>query len=344
MMIKPWIFEFFPELKTASPDDSRAAISDYFNRYLDLWVRDEELGFEGIFFSEHHFGGSFSPSPNLVIAAMASRTRSLRLGVMGVALPYYHPARVVEELGMLDHLTGGRLEIGTAIGIPQELARLNLSMEEARERNDEIVDILYAALNGNAVTYRGKHFSFENLRMLPPLRQAPPPVWTTVVSADSARKAARRGSKISTGFNATSQIKAIFDAYREEADRVGFAAGPEHLALRRRVTLAPTEDEARGYAVGVAERIKEYVSKDPRATVKPVLDAPSGGGGFSLTEDEFITGTPSGVAEQIIDQCRQIGAGHFLAVLHWSAPFEEVARAHELFGREAVPLLRKASV
>jgi alkanesulfonate monooxygenase SsuD/methylene tetrahydromethanopterin reductase-like flavin-dependent oxidoreductase (luciferase family) len=263
---------------------------------------------------------------------------------MGVALPYYHPARVVEELGMLDHLTGGRLEIGTAIGIPQELARLNLSMEEARERNDEIVDILYAALNGNAVTYSGKHFSFENLRMLPPLRQAPPPVWTTVVSADSARKAARRGSKISTGFNATSQIKAIFDAYREEADRVGFAAGPEHLALRRRVTLAPTEDEARGYAVGVAERIKEYVSKDPRATVKPVLDAPSGGGGFSLTEDEFITGTPSGVAEQIIDQCRQIGAGHFLAVLHWSAPFEEVARAHELFGREAVPLLRKASV
>jgi len=62
-------------------------------RYLDLWVRDEALGFEGIFFSEHHFGRSYSASPNLLIAALASRTKKLRLGVMGVVLPYYHPAR-----------------------------------------------------------------------------------------------------------------------------------------------------------------------------------------------------------------------------------------------------------
>jgi len=278
-----------------------------------------------------------------LIAAMASRTRSLRLGVMGVVLPYYHPARVVEEIGMLDHLTGGRLEIGTAIGIPQELARLNMSMEEARERNDEIIAILDTALNQRTVSHKGKYFDFTDLRMLPPPLQASPPIWTTVVSVESARKAARRRSKISTGFNATQQIKAIFDAYREEADRVGFKAGPEHLALRRRVTLAPTLEEARGYAVGVAERIKEYVSRDPRANLKPVLDAPRGGG-FSLSDDEFITGTPADVAEQIIEQCRQIGAGHFLTVLHWSAPFDEVARAHELFGREAIPQLRNASL
>jgi alkanesulfonate monooxygenase SsuD/methylene tetrahydromethanopterin reductase-like flavin-dependent oxidoreductase (luciferase family) len=343
MMIKPWIFEFFPELSGASQKVSREAISNYFDRYLNLWTRDEALGFEGIFFSEHHFGGSFGPSPSLLIAAMASRTRSIRLGVMGVVLPYYHPARVVEEIGMLDHLTGGRLEIGTAIGIPQELARLNMSMEEARERNDEIVEVLHAALSGSPVSYRGKHFSFDDLRLLPPLRQVPPPIWTTVVSAESARKAARRGSKISTGFNATPQIKAIFDAYREEAERVGFAAGPEHLALRRRVTLAPTVEEARAYAVGVAERITAYVAKDPRANLKPVPDVPTGRG-FSLSDDEFVTGTPPDVAEQIIAQCRQTGAGHFLAVLHWSAPFDEIARAHELFGGEVIPLLRKASV
>ena len=342
-MIKPWVFEFFPELGSATQDTSPSAIAGHFASYLDLWTRDEALGFEGIFFSEHHFGGSFGASPNLLIAAMASRTRTLRLGVMGVVLPYYHPARVVEELGMLDHLTGGRLEIGTAIGIPQELARLGMSMEEARERNDEIIAILDAALKQKVVSYKGKYFSFTDLRLLPPLLQASPTTWTTVVSAESARKAARRGSKICTGFNATQQIKAIFDAYREEAERVGFSAGPDHLALRRRVTIAPTMEEARAYAVGVAERIKEYVSHDPRANLKPVLDVPSGRG-FSLSDDEFITGTPADVAEQIIEQCRQVGAGNFLTVLHWSAPFDEVARAHDLFGHEAIPLLRKASV
>ena len=122
-------------------------------RYLDLWARDEALGFEGIFFSEHHFGGSFSASPNLLIAAVAQRTRRLRLGVMGVVLPYYHPARVVEEIGLLDHLTGGRLEVGTAVGVPQELARLGMTMEEARERSDEIIDVIDAALaKGSSAT------------------------------------------------------------------------------------------------------------------------------------------------------------------------------------------------
>jgi alkanesulfonate monooxygenase SsuD/methylene tetrahydromethanopterin reductase-like flavin-dependent oxidoreductase (luciferase family) len=195
-MIKPWLFEFFPEL--AESGDA----ADYFGRYLDLWARDEALDFEGIFFSEHHFGGSFSASPNLLIAAVAQRTRRLRLGVMGVVLPYYHPVRVVEEIGLLDHLTGGRLEIGTAVGVPQELARLGMTMEEARERSDEIVEVIDAALAQQVVSHQGKHYSFSNLRILPRTLQRPsPPRWTAVISAESARRAARRGVKISTGFN-----------------------------------------------------------------------------------------------------------------------------------------------
>src|SRR3974390_3584007 len=102
-MIKPWLFEFLPELGGPSVEPNPQDVAALFGRYLDLWVRDEALGFEGIFFSEHHFGRSYSPSPNLLIAALGPRTKRLRLGVMGVVLPYYHPARVVEEIGMLDH-------------------------------------------------------------------------------------------------------------------------------------------------------------------------------------------------------------------------------------------------
>src|SRR6188508_2228173 len=91
VMIKPWLFEFFPELGGLNVDPDPADVAAHFARYLDLWVRDEALGFEGIFFSEHHFGRSFSGSPNLLIAALAQRTKALRLGVMGIVLPYYHP-------------------------------------------------------------------------------------------------------------------------------------------------------------------------------------------------------------------------------------------------------------
>jgi alkanesulfonate monooxygenase SsuD/methylene tetrahydromethanopterin reductase-like flavin-dependent oxidoreductase (luciferase family) len=341
-MIKPWLFEFLPELGSPSTEPEPAAVTAHVARYLDLWVRDEALGFEGIFFSEHHFGRSYSPSPNLLIAALAQRTKTLRLGVMGIVLPYYHPARVVEEIGMLDHLTGGRLEIGTAIGVPQELGRLNITMAEARERNDESVAVLDAALADRVVSHKGKYFSFSNLRLLPRVLQQPSPRWTTVVSAESARRAARRRIKISTGFNATSAIKRIFDAYREEADATGFDAGPEYLALRRRVTVAATNEQARIYAQGVSERLKSFVAEDERLTAN-VPDAPAPTGGFTLSDDEFITGTAKEAAHTIVEQCRAVGAGHFLAVLNWSAPVDEVVEAHELFGRDAIPLLRKAT-
>jgi alkanesulfonate monooxygenase SsuD/methylene tetrahydromethanopterin reductase-like flavin-dependent oxidoreductase (luciferase family) len=342
-MIRPWIFEFFPELGDQAHEPESQHVNRYFERYLDLWTQAEKRGFEGIFFSEHHFGGSFSASPNLLIAALAPRTRSLRLGVMGMVLPYYHPSRVVEEIGLLDHLTGGRLEIGTALGVPQELARLNISMAEARERNDEIIEIIDAASRAGVVSYRGKHFAFSDLRPLPrPLQKPWPPTWVTVISAESARKAARRGAKICTGFNATSEIRTLFDAYRDEAQSIGTPAAPDYLALRRRVAVAATESDARRQAEAVSARLKRYVSQDPR--VRHVPDAPLKAGGFSVSDDEFITGTPRQVAEQIIEQCRAIGAGHFLAVLHWGASIDEVADAHHIFAREVIPRLRAASL
>lgn len=348
-MMKIWLFEFFPEPNGAEPEKAERDFSRYFSSYLDLWERDEALGFDGIFFSEHHFGGAFGASPNLLIAAIAPRTRKLRLGVMGVVVSLYAPWRIVEEIGMLDQLTGGRLEIGTAVGIPQELARINVSMAEARERNDEAVAFLDAALRGGPITFQGKYFSCQNLRLLPPPLQAPsPPKWTTVVSVESARKAARRHSKICTGFNQTERIKEIFDAYRDEADRCGFRAGPDHLALRRRVVVAETQGDADEKTAGVKQRIRDMVSKDPRATFtaapgkaggnSPVPDA--GGGGFTVSDDEFISGTPTAVAEEIVEQCRHVGTGNFLSVLHWGAPFAEISRGHELFGRDVIPRLR----
>ncbi|HEX4110956.1 MAG TPA: LLM class flavin-dependent oxidoreductase, partial [Stellaceae bacterium] len=136
-MIKSWIFEFFPALPYQDGQFDPAASQRYFNAYLDLWASAEPAGFDGIFFSEHHFGVAYSPSPNLLIANVALRTKKIRLGVMGMVAPYHSPWQLVEEIGMLDHLTGGRLEIGTAAGIPNEMDKIGLGVDEARARNDE---------------------------------------------------------------------------------------------------------------------------------------------------------------------------------------------------------------
>ena len=241
-MIKPWIFEFFPAPREPGATDDPQRSADYFNWYLDLWPRAEPLGYEGIFFSEHHFGHAYSPAPNLLIAQVALQTRTIRLGVMGLVLPYHQPWKVVEEIGMLDHLTQGRLEIGTAAGIPQEMAQVGLSVAEARERNDEAIEIMDAALSEPVISHHGKYWRFTDLRLVPrPLQRPFPPKWVTVISEDSARRAARRGAKICTGFHPTERVRSIFDAYRDEAHRVGTASNgtaPPGLDRNRRCSGA----------------------------------------------------------------------------------------------------------
>ena len=89
-MVKSWVFELFvPPAELAQRFDSSVS-QRHFNAYLDLWASAESAGFDGIFFSEHHFGAAYSPAPNLLVANVATRTTKLRLGVMGMVPPLSH--------------------------------------------------------------------------------------------------------------------------------------------------------------------------------------------------------------------------------------------------------------
>ena len=340
-MIKPWMFEFLQ-----APAATGEAATAVFDNGIALWKRLDTLGFEGIFFSEHHFGVSYSPSPNLLIAAIARSTQRLRLGTMGVVLPLYQPWRVLEEIGMLDHLTGGRLEIGCASGVPQELIQTGIGPEENRERFNETLEILDAWLAAPVISHHGRYYNFDNLRIVPrPLQQPSPPKWTTVVSTASAVKSAARRSRICTAFESVVRIKEIFDAYRAEADRLGIACAPDHLAIRRNVSVASSEAEASERSQTAKEAVARILADDPRVGQRssPLLAAPKVGAGFSVHADEFIAGTPAQVAEQIIAQCRQAGAGHMVAILG-RAVDEHRIRAVEMFAEQVIPVLRRAEV
>ena len=342
-MIKPWIFEFLYAPDADGGAIAPAAATAVFQNGIVLWQRMDALGYEGIFFSEHHFGLSYSPSPNLLIAALAGVTRRLRLGTMGMVVPLYAPFRVLEEIAMLDHLTGGRIEIGCASGVPQEMTKAGIAPEETRERFNETVAILDAWLADPVISHRGRYYNFDKLRIVPrPLQQPAPPKWTTVVSPASAVRAASRRSKICTAFESVARVKEIFAAYRAEAERIGFSCGPDELAIRRNVIVALSESEARDKAQFAREVTRKVLAGDPRvgAAASSLLDAKTG---FMVHDDDFIAGTAEQVAEQIIAQCRATGAGHILAILG-RAVDEDRVRAVELFGKQVIPVLRRAEV
>lgn len=217
---------------------------------------------------------------------------------------------------------------------------------ESSERFDEMLEILDAWLAQSVISHSGRHWKFANLRIVPrPLQQPSPPKWTTVVSPASAIKSAGRRSKISTAFQSVGRIKEIFDAYRNEADRIGFRCEPEHLALRRNISIARSEAEAREASQRAMDVTQALLSEDPRVAKQApsLLDAPKHGSGFSVHADEFIAGTPTQVAEQIVEQCRTCGAGHILAILG-RAVDRRRAEASTLFGEEVIPLLRRAQI
>lgn len=351
-MIKPWVFEFFTVLD--SETDTRSDVDRWsaaFNWYQPLWQSFEDIGFEGLFFSEHHFmPGRLSPSPNLLIAALAPMTKRLRLGTMGMVVPLYAPWRMAEEIGMLDHLTQGRLEIGLSSGTgPMEYKAVGMAADEIRPRFAEAMDIMHAALTQPRFSHDGRFWQLANLAISPrPLQQPMPPCWITGLSTQTATLAAQRGYKLCTAFLPISDIQTIFNAYRAALTERKVSA--DDLGIRRMIFITDDDSEGREIARNAVQRWRAIMSGPPskaepqHALPKTVVpDAPKAVHGQSIGDEEAIGGSPARVAEQIIEQCRATGAGHMLGYIFGAMTRPQVERNYQLW-REVIPVLRKANL
>ena len=167
-----------------------------------------------------------------------------------------------------------------------------------------------------------------------------------MVSTTSTRKAARRKTKLCTNFHPLAKVVEIFDAFRDEADKIGRKVGPNDLCIRRQVTIL--EDD-RDFAAVVDEQrhnMQKFLEADPRLDTpdRPaILDTPTAHA-FSVGDEEFVAGTAPSVAEQIIGQCRAAGAGNFAATFDRSRPPERLKEWYVEYGSKVIPRLREAAV
>src|SRR5205814_7263657 len=139
-----------------------------FDELLEQIQLTERLGFDEAWFAEHHHSDyGMLASPNLIVAALAHRTRRLRLGNLVNALPLHDPMRLAEECAMLDILTGGRLNVGLGRGVPRDDVKHGLDQDAARARFDEGAEILLRALHGETFSHRGPTWSYEEISCRP---------------------------------------------------------------------------------------------------------------------------------------------------------------------------------
>src|SRR5262250_1193190 len=124
-----------------------------------LYEAADAAGFVGYHLAEHHATPlGMAPSPALFLTAAAQRTRRMRLGPLVYLLPLYHPLRLIEEVCMLDHLSGGRLDLGIGRGVsPYELGYFGVDAAQSRARFHETLAILMAGLTHPRLTFEGEH-------------------------------------------------------------------------------------------------------------------------------------------------------------------------------------------
>ena len=139
----------------------------------------EAAGFDSIWLGEHHSHPLLYPAPLIGLAAVAGRTRKIRLGTGVLLLPLYHPLRVAEEAAMVDVISGGRLILGIGAGYaPEEFAAFGYSIKERGSRLEESALLLQRLWTEENVTHHGRHFHLDNVTVAPRPLQHPRPPFT----------------------------------------------------------------------------------------------------------------------------------------------------------------------
>ena len=138
-----------------------------FERDLLLTEHLDRLGFEEIWYGEHHSGAmEMVAAPELMIAAAAQRTKYIRLGTGVKSLPYYNPFMVAEAMAQLDHMTRGRAMFGVGPGaLPSDATMIGIPVSELRGRMEESLDVIVALMKGETVTHKSRWFELDKARL-----------------------------------------------------------------------------------------------------------------------------------------------------------------------------------
>jgi alkanesulfonate monooxygenase SsuD/methylene tetrahydromethanopterin reductase-like flavin-dependent oxidoreductase (luciferase family) len=231
-------------------------LGEFYESRLRLIEEYDRAGFHAYHVAEHHATPlGHAPSPSVFLSAVAQRTRNLRFGPLVYTLPLYHPQRLIDEICMLDQMSGGRLELGVGRGIsPIELTLFGLDPATAPAMYREALEILLLGLRAKTLSFQGVHYQYRDVPIeLEPVQKPHPPLWYGLGTPDSVPFVLSHRMNVVSNLDAAN-VRPITDRYRAEWERSGLpAASLPLMGTTRHIVVAETEREAmeiaeRGYA------------------------------------------------------------------------------------------------
>src|SRR5262245_15121153 len=232
-----------------------------FAEALDVADLAEASGIDGVWLAERHFAaprrltdpmGAGIPSiasvPLVLAAAIAGRTRRVRIATGVSVLPLLHPIRTAEEAATVDQISQGRLDFGVGrSGFPRAYAGYGVPYDESRDRFQESLDVILKAWTQEGFSHAGPYFRIDNLTVVPrPYQKPHPPIWVAATTSDTFPMVGRLGFSLVTGLRGFDIPEAArhLAAYRE-ARRAAGHAGDGNVYLRIPVYVAETAAQAR---------------------------------------------------------------------------------------------------
>jgi len=339
-----------------------ASDAEVIQREFEQMLFSEELGYDTVWLTEHHFTEyGISVSPLTLASAVAARTQRVHIALAAAILPFHDPLRLAEEIAFVDILSQGRLRVGIGRGNrPIEFAGYRTSQEESRGRFEEILEIMLQAWTQEYVSYRGKFFTLEGISVKPKPYQKPhPPLMLVCVSPETIAFAARRGWPMlnSLLFGPLSQIERSRDLYLAAMHEAGYSDAAVQAALRawgvsRHVYVAPTDHEAVSeahaaelwYQTALARfLVPENIDAAP-PSLQPQFRAIAARlatvSWEGLLQETVLFGSP----ERIVDQVREmedLGVGELLCWMNFGGlPQDRVKRSMRLFAEKVMPHFR----
>ena len=342
--------QFFPDI---GPETQDAA--SYWDDSLQLVDLCDEFGYTHVRTVEHYFQpyGGYSPNPHVFLAAASQRTRTARL-VTGAVLPIFnHPLKIAGEIGMLDAISGGRLECGFARAfLPLEFTRFGISLDESKARFLEGVRQVRELLEGENVSSSGQFHSYRHVTSLPRPTQTPrPPFWVAALATpESFVNAGKMGDSIMAIPLAGGKMAELIGLYRDAWKSAGHQ-GKGRVMLAFHMLCAETGKAAAAIA-------REPLNRYLKSLVGAASDWTGGASsadypGYDkiiagLARDNFDTmvekgaawiGSPDEICDVVADYDRLVGGFEIasMQVNFNTVPLDAAKDSMRLFSRHVIP-------
>ena len=341
---------FFP---CVDPKDRSA--EQYFRESLHLIGLSDELGYTHIRQVEHYFKpyGGYSPNPLLFLTAASQHTKKARM-ITGAVLPAFNnPLKLAGEIGMLDGISGGRLEVGFARAfLPHEFTAFGISLDESRRRFTEGLAQVRLLLEQENVSSQGEFHCFSNVTSLPRPTQKPrPPFWIAATTTpETFEFAGKNGCKLMGIPLEPEKMRNLLGIYRDAWRSAGHPGNGEVMNTFF-MTCMPTREEAmavglgpcNGHLRGLAVSAKEWLggasTKDYPGYDKLIAHVTSDTAESQVTKGSAFIGTPKDIIEMIRSFNDKVGGLDSIS-LHFAPsnmPVDAAERSLRLFAREVLP-------